>query len=48
MCITHVSATRLILLYSYTCNTPKTPHMYYRCNTTDHVSNDSENIMSNM
>ncbi len=39
MCITHVLATHVIHLYFDfdTCNTPKTPHMYYRCITTGHV-----------
>ncbi len=37
MCITHVSATHIIHLYIYTCNTPTTPHMYYRCSTTVHI-----------
>ncbi len=27
MCITHVSATHIIHLYLYTCNTHKTPHI---------------------
>ncbi len=39
MGITLVSATHVIHLYFYTCNTPKIPHMYYRCSTTGHVVN---------
>ncbi len=30
-------ATHVIHLYFYTCNTPKTPHMCYRCCTTGRV-----------
>ncbi len=36
-CITHVSGTHVIHLYFYMCNTPKTPHMYYRYGTIGHV-----------
>ncbi len=41
MYITHVSATHVIHMYFYTCNIPKTPHMYYRCSTTAHISKNS-------
>ncbi len=42
MFITHVSYTHVIHLYFHTCNTPKTPHMYYRCSTTGHVCKDED------
>ncbi len=29
----------VILVYFYTCNTPKAPHIYCRCGTTGHVEN---------
>ncbi len=35
--ITHVSARHVIPLYFYTCNTPKSPNIYYMCSTTDNV-----------
>ncbi len=38
MCRTCIlSATHVKHLYVYTCNAPKTPHMYYICSTTGHV-----------
>ncbi len=37
MCVMHVFATHVIRMYSYTCKTPQTPHMYYRYGTTGHV-----------
>ncbi len=39
-CVLHrVSTTHVIHLYFYTCNIPKTTHMYYKCSTTGHVRN---------
>ncbi len=35
---TCVADTCVIHMF-YTCNTPKTPHMYYRCGTIAHVGN---------
>ncbi len=35
-CITSVEHVYYICI-SHTCNTPKTPYMYYRCGTTSHV-----------
>ncbi len=33
----YVSATYVIHIDFYICNTPKSPYMYYRCSTNSHV-----------
>ncbi len=37
MCNTNVFAIYATQIYFYTCNTSKTPHMYYMCSPTEHV-----------
>ncbi len=46
MGIAHVSATHVIHLYLYMCNTHKIQHTYYTCSTTGHVMCHSYSLVN--